>query len=261
MTNNLHYLNPFARHSPQKPQLCGATTIKIILDTRGIDCGYFGPEDFAYDLGSHIDENDVKSFRPKLRTRALKSGNIEIGLLFEDFEKPELQRMLKEKYNLETQVYRPSEIPNIERFLCEHIDANNGIIANFRWEPFRGGKNEGHFVVAVAYDENNKELYVADPSPINPEYWKHELQRFVYGMQSVWEETDGKKRERGFIVFSGPIYREKDNPKEIESFLNDISTYEPPKEILVREQRSIPLNHKGQRLRRRDLDKIIVSEH
>lgn len=259
MVKTFHYLNPFARHSPQKPQLCGATTIKIALDTRGIDAGYFGSEDLAYYIGSRIDENDAKSFRPKLRTRALKSGSIEIGLLFEDFEKPELQKMLKAKYNLDTRVYHLSEITHIEKFLCENIDANNSIIANFRWEPFRGGKNEGHFVVAVAYDEKNKELYVADPSPINPEYWKDELQRFVYGMQPVWEETDGKTRERGFIVFSGPICREKDNPQEIESLLKDIPTYEPPKEILVREQRSIPLNHRGQKLRKRDLDKIIVS--
>jgi len=261
MKKTLHYLNPFARHTPQKYQLCGATDIKIILDTRGIDTDVFGQEELAYNLGSYIDKRDKKTFGTKLRTRALNPGDPRISLMFGDFERPELQGILREKYGLETRVYRPSEIgnENIDKFLCEHIDLNDNVMINFRWDPFRGSK-EGHFVLAVAYDEENRELYVADPSPVNPEYWKAKLERFVYAMLPLWKDKDKKKRERGFVVFSGQVHREKDNPEKIELFLKEVPNYKPFRIIPRRKEKSIPTDHMGERIKRtRDLHKIILS--
>jgi len=259
--NNLHYTNPFMRQLNQKPQTCFGTVVKTENYTRGIGEGLdFGSEDLTYQLGAYIDKRDWYMFGGKLGLeRAVKHTDPRLGFLLENFDDPETKERLRTYLGLEAQVVRPSDIRDdetkqyikklrsdgkrlhdlsvdeiaeickkdetvVKDFLIDNIDGGNHVLVNFRYEPF-SGREDGHYVFVAALEESKPtQLYVADPSPFNPDYWKEDLTKFLYSMMPLWK---GGKRERGFVVFSGRNRRRKDNPERIKEFLNSVPKYHP----------------------------------
>lgn len=221
----IHTLNPIPPNRNQKPNLCAATCLQMILGRRGIEYGY-SLENLAVQLGLYIDEEDKDMFGEELRRRTLKHGSAEIGLLFDDFKKPEKLGLIKSIWGIDAKVLHPSEIGirKIKDFLVAEIEKGNDIMLNYRLEPFNG-RTDGHYVLMFALNEDTNDIYVSDPSPFVQEYWKAKLGRFLWAMKPRWKEDDNKKRERGFVIFSGPMNKEKDNPQSVDNLVMGVGDY------------------------------------
>lgn len=234
----IHTLNPIPPNRNQKPNLCAATCLQMILDRRGIE---YGPslEALAIELGLYIDERDKDMFGAALKKRTLKHGDARIGLLFDDFKKPEKLEQLKELFGLEAKTYHPSEIggtKGIKELLTDSFGQGKDVIINYRLELFNG-REDGHYVLAFAFDDENNDVYVSDPSPFIQEYWKVRMGRFAKAMQPIWTEDDGKQRERGLIVLHGPMHKKRIPQREMDNYLKNTEDYVA---VDVRIQRNTP---------------------
>ncbi|MEK6945645.1 MAG: hypothetical protein AABW63_02540 [Nanoarchaeota archaeon] len=236
----INFHNPRPHEIIQKPDLCCAANVAIEDQRRGIDYGG-SLENLAVRMGLYINANYKDMYGPELQKRALPSGDAQIGMTFESFENSERLKNIVKGSGLEAEAYRLSRIvgsldgvvqPTFEMiqsvgsFLTNNLKAGNGITINYRLEPFTG-REDGHYVSLFAYDDTTNEVYVCDPSPHSPEYWKEGLNKFITGMLPIWKEDDGKKRERGLIVLSGPMLKNKENPNKIRRLLKNIKTYVP----------------------------------
>ncbi|MBI3623086.1 hypothetical protein HY212_03345 [Candidatus Pacearchaeota archaeon] len=266
--SKIYYLNPRHRESKQKSQLCFGGIYKTMLDTRVIEYeSDSGLDDLGYELGIHIDKKDIDMFSGKIKERAVEESDPRLGFILENLDIPEIRTMHMANFGLNVEVVRPSDLRDdktqrylerhangkeltsldvellkdvckrdervVREFLIDNIKKGNDILVNFRYEPF-SGRSDGHYVLVEAIEMGDStDLYVADPSPFAPDYWKESLDKFLYSFMPLWDETE--KRERGFAVFSGPNYRPKDDPGKIREFLERVPRYIPSITRLIRE--------------------------
>jgi hypothetical protein len=252
LIKNVRYYNPYPNSQKQNLEQCGGVDFRVLLDRRGIPTGFYGTDGLACFLGTRINERDIHSYTSVLRGMAVDEKE-ETGLTIDDFAKPGLVKAIKEKYGLDVEVHKPSQIrmkgQRLEEFLIENIVKDNDVMINFRWDELRHTE-DGHFVLLAAYDEQTHEVYVADSSYGTPEYWKIPITRFSKAMEAGYPEKDNKLRERGFIVFSGPIMnRPKEDYLEIEKHLVTVKDYEPTVRKVVREENPEPRPDGGRILR------------
>ncbi|MEK6926395.1 MAG: hypothetical protein AABW50_03905 [Nanoarchaeota archaeon] len=227
--SKLHYYNPIARSKNQKPQLCYATWAEIVADRHGIEHEKrFGLDDIAYDSGVHIDKRDKNMFGGKLRERTVNHKDPRLGFQLKNLDDKSVRENLRKIMGgMEIKIIRPSEVGerNMKECMIDCIKKGEDVVINMRYEPFSGRK-DGHYVVLAALEENlsngSADIYVVDPSPYTPDYWKDDLSKFIYSMRPKW---DGQ--ERGIIVFSGPVHRKEDKPKIIENKLKEAPRYKP----------------------------------
>ncbi len=239
----IHVLNPLPPNRNQKPNLCAATCLQMILDRRGIEYGY-SLENLAVTLGLYIDKKDKEMFGGELKKRNLPHGDARIGLLYDNFKEEKIPQIIKENFGLTIETKYPSEIGqrNVKEFLTENLKQGKDIMINYRLEPFNGRKG-GHYVLTFAFNEENRDVYVTDPSPFIQEYWKQKLGIFLYGMKPIWKEDDNKKRERGFVVFSGPINKEPEDPSKIYEIIKNTRNYVPvDARIKIKNPAPVPFN-------------------
>lgn len=212
--------------------LCGITCPQMVFKRKGAD---YDQDYLAAYMGAYVSEEHKDTYSPVLRARTLpkikyidpktrksaKKDDARVGFLFDRYKDKRVQDKIK-RLGLEILVYHPSDlglikvvsdiseienedIEGVSQFIAENLDAGNDVMMNYRWDNFRGTEN-GHYVLIAAYNENNHSVTVVDPSPFAPSngYWSENLKKFLYGMQPIWKEDDGKKRERGFVIFKGP---------------------------------------------------------
>jgi hypothetical protein len=224
----IYVLNPIPPNRNQKPNLCAATCLQMILERRGINYDR-NLENLASTLGLHIDERDKDMFGEKLRKTALPSGDARIGLIIDDFKKKEKPEIIKANFGLESKVYIPSEFKDkkgVKNFLIESLNTGDDLMLNYRLEPFNG-RSDGHYVLVFGFNEDNNDVYVSDPSPFTPEYWTAKLEKFLFAMKPIWKEDDGQPRERAFVRFSGPNNGDRDDSSNIDKIIKSIKEYIP----------------------------------
>lgn len=224
----IHVLNPVPRVINQKPNLCAATCLAMEANRRGIKYG-FSLEELAYKIGSYIDEEHKEMYMKPLSKRALSGEDPKVGLLYKDFKTTSLRKAIKKIVGLESECHDASKFRGAKEMsdlIISEIKRENGIMMNYWNEPFRGTK-DGHYVLVFAFNEETTDIFAADPSPTIPSCWKENFDKFYRTMLPIWKEPDGKSRERGIVVFSGPIYRKKDDPAEVDKFLRNIGRYDP----------------------------------
>ncbi len=193
----------------QKPDLCFHAIIRTDINRRGV---LYDLDSLAVYLGAYINEDNKDIYSPELQQRALPKDDARVGFLIDNLEKVEtLEKLAKLGYE-EFKLHRIGEFDNLKDvsdFITYNLGRNNyaeqdvAIGLNFRWDKIRGTKN-GHYVLVAAYDNKSKIVTVCDTSFINNSFWTMHLSRFVEGMKSIYEEDDGKRRERGLFIASGP---------------------------------------------------------
>ncbi len=252
----LHSLNPVNPSRIQKPNLCAAGCVQSEADKRLIKYGH-SIEDLGNTLKVYINEEDKDMFMIPLSKRGLPITDARVGLLYANFKTPKLQKILRQSLGLEVLVKDAEEffteeeltaiksldektkeklesvdinmaLRNAEDFLIDNIEKNRGIMMNFWNYPFRQTK-DGHYVMIIAYDEDKKVIYVMDPHPNTASYWHHELKDFLPAMLPIWEEPPhGPSRDRGFVIFDGPM-GPKENSKIIDELIKNTPRYKPYK--------------------------------
>lgn len=263
---SIYAVNPRLRLKKQKSQQCFGGIYQTILDTRMIEYeSDSGLDELGAQLGTYIDEKDVHMFGGELSKRAVPESDPRLGFLLENLERPEIVAMHMANFGLNVEVVRPSDLRTgkaeslirgmddltqldletayevckrdekiIGEFLIDQIKKKNHVVINFRQEPF-SGRSDGHYVLNAGIEgKKNAFLHVGDPGMFYKDYWKDTLVKFLYSMMPIWDEKE--RRERGFAVFSGPNYREEDNPKDIIARLRKTQLYTPSITRIIREE-------------------------
>jgi len=218
-----------------------------------------GLEDFATRIGAYIDKRDADQFMGGMKRRALSRDDPRVGFVIESFEDVKYQQRMKKEFGLEVNVYRPSSISDpsdlgryfndVSKFLSDKIDSGYDVAMNFHWKPLRGTEN-GHYVLVAAYDDKNHDVYVADPSPYSPDFWKLDLETFLHAMKPIWDEPKKDRRERGFITF-GPPYRDENKTDQNLLSYKQVPLYSP---VIIVPHRMKPNMSKIRELRKMRFD-------
>lgn len=182
-------VNPMYKQLTQKVNFCGPTCLQMILFRRN---NWLSQELLAKEIGVGIHKKDKDLYL--LDFPQFTKNDARIGIALKGFEQEKVNDFLN-KFGLKAEVYRPSEIKDINKFVVENIKKGNDIMMNF-WLKLFDGRNSGHFVLIADFNSEKEEVTVCDSSSKKKSFWKAPIKKFV---DSMSKKYDGD--ERGFVVF------------------------------------------------------------
>lgn len=178
-------IKPPYKHLVQKPHLCGATCLQMVLFRRGY---WFEQEKLAKLLGTRIKSENKKLFQFSFPTNDQNNR----GITLEEFKKA---KPLLKKFNLNLKILKISEIKDLKKLILKNLRKGNDLIVNFKRTAYCPEKNWGHFALIKAWKNNQIEL--CDPSYQDKPYWKTSLAQLKKAMSKKWDN-----QERGLIIIS-----------------------------------------------------------
>lgn len=156
-------------------------------------------DEMAKDLGTVIAPEDQRLFNIKMKVaKKLPKGKFGYGTWV--YKIP--QFLKKHKIPLVVERIYPSEIDNIQNFLCKNLKCGNDIIVSFNVAAYanpESGANYAHSRVVSAVAVKNKKVIVTlgDPAYTHKKFFDIDLQKLLNGMSTKY----GK--EKSFKVFRG----------------------------------------------------------
>ncbi len=180
------------KHLVQKPQLCFAAVISMVVLRRGI---WLDQELIAKELGIRVTNDVLPAFNYKYR---IAKDTLDAGYDVQHINLNKLNLIFKKyKIPIESTFVKLSEIENIDKFISENMKNGNDLDILFLWKAFGYKANYAHHVLISSYYKTTKSVEVCDPGSTGTKsYWKAKLNKFTSGMS---DKLDGK--ERGFFIF------------------------------------------------------------
>lgn len=178
-------------HLVQKPALCGATCIQMILLRRG---KFVGQEKLAFELGTKIYKNQKQLYGYPFGI--VSEGSPKYGLEFSKFGNNVRVKRVLHRHGLRSKVYELSKIKDVESFIKQTLEKGQDLIVGFRFDPI-DKRTFGHYALVTAFDTKKKQVELCDPYHQNKAQWSVSLKKLIVGMSAKWT---GK--ERGFVVIS-----------------------------------------------------------
>jgi hypothetical protein len=188
-------LTPPYKYLVQKPLLCGAACIQMILFRHG---KWFEQEQLAKAMNFGISKESKYCFSVKLKTVKPKDG----GIYMRDFT-PALNKFFKKyQLNYEANSYWFGKFKDAEKIIYENLIKSNDMILNINFKPLikkmhwlSKKANWGHFVLVS--EIKNSKIKICDPSWSDPTYWWISVKDAVQAMSPKYD-----KITRGFIIIS-----------------------------------------------------------
>jgi len=183
-------IDPPYKHLVQKPYLCAAASVQMILPRRGV---WIEQELVALGLGTRIPRSALNEFHIPLPV--VEAAN-EAGTGLEVFSGENVASFFESNgLNLRLATYHVNDIPDVETFLLESLSKGRDVLVNYSCKLYKPESEEGHYSVISAID--GAVVTLCDPWIHNKSFWETTVTDL---MRHVDTETyDGSRR--GLVLF------------------------------------------------------------